>query len=73
MIEYAKIVLWGVSFGELLFRKELSKIIGWCDELEFQQLKKYCYEKYYDIYPDIIDEAFLNYEQKHVVTEISKN
>ncbi len=59
MIDYAKIVLWGVSFWKQLFRKELIKIINWCTPEELIQLKNYCYEKYYDLHPEIIDEAFL--------------
>lgn len=60
MIEYAKVVLWGVSFEQKLFRKELHKIAGWCDSAELPNLKKYCYEKYYDMFPDIVDEVFLS-------------
>lgn len=61
MIEYAKIVLWGVSFERELFRKELNKIAEWCSSAEVIRLKDYCYEKYYDMFPEILDEVFLSH------------
>ncbi len=73
MIEYAKIVLWGVSFWKQLFRKELIKIANWCEPVELLQLKKYCYDKYYDIHPDVIDEIFLSDKKEFVRVGILKN
>lgn len=73
MIEYAKIVLWGVSFYKNLFRKELNKIIGWSDHSEYLQLKKYCYNKYYDIHPEIIDEVFAYNKKEYARVTIPKN
>lgn len=58
MIEYAKVILWGVSFWEGLFRKELEKIIAWSDEKELAELRNYCYDKYVDIHPDVLNEVF---------------
>lgn len=60
MFEYAKIVLLGVSFREELFRKELKKIMGWCDDSEKRVLKKYCCKKYRAMFPETIDEIFLH-------------
>ncbi len=58
MIEYAKVILWGVSFWEVLFKKELEKIIAWSDEEEIAELVKYCYDKYSDMHPDVLNEVF---------------
>ena len=58
MIEYAKVILWGVSFWEVLFKKELEKIIEWSDEEERTELMKYCYDKYSDMHPDVLNEVF---------------
>jgi hypothetical protein len=58
MIEYAKVILWGVSFWEVLFKKELEKIIEWSDDEELAELAKYCYDKYSDMHPDVLNEVF---------------
>lgn len=58
MIEYAKVILWGVSFWEVLFKKELEKIIEWSDEDELAGLRRYCYDKYSDMHPNVLDEVF---------------
>ncbi|MFW6369796.1 MAG: hypothetical protein ACOC10_01165 [Bacteroidota bacterium] len=58
MIEYAKVILWGVSFWEVLFKKELEKIVHWSDEEELAELRKYCYDKYSDMHPDVLNEVF---------------
>lgn len=59
MIEYAKVILWGVSFWKALFKKELQKIIEWSNPDELYELRKYCYEKYSDMHPDVLDEVFV--------------
>ncbi len=59
MIEYAKVVLLGVCSWKVLFQKELTKIILWSQPSEKSELKRYVYEKYYDVYPEIIDKIFL--------------
>ena len=58
MIEYAKVILWGVSFWEVLFKKELEKIIQWSDEEELAELRKYCIDKYSDMHPNVLNEVF---------------
>ncbi len=58
MIEYAKVILWGVSFWEVLFKKELQKIIQWSDEEELAELRKYCFDKYSDMHPSLLNEVF---------------
>ena len=75
MIEYAKIVLWGVSFRKQLFHKELRKILDWCNNEEKRALEKYCYEKYYDMHPEIIDDVFMHEKNRifNVVAVKSNN
>lgn len=58
MIEYAKVILWGVSFWKGLFKKELEKIMQWSDNKEIIELRNYCYEKYSDMHPDVLEEVF---------------
>ena len=58
MIEYAKVILWGVSFWKALFKKELEKIIQWSDPVELTEIRNYCYEKYNDMHPDVLEEVF---------------
>ena len=58
MIEYAKTILPKVSFSEELFRKELIKCIGWMNPRELEELKRWCYAKFYNAFPGIIDDAF---------------
>ncbi len=58
MIEYAKVILWGVSFWEVLFKKELEKIVQWSNSEEVEELRKYCYDKYSDMHPNVLDEVF---------------
>ncbi len=73
MIEYAKIVLWGVSFEKRLFRKELHKIASWCDSRELLSLKKYCYEKYYEMFPEIVDEVFAHRTKAYILLKTHKD
>lgn len=68
MIEYAKVILWGVSFWKSLFKKELNKIIKWSNSTELAELRKYCYEMYNDMHPDVLAEVFAT--SKVSVTEM---
>jgi hypothetical protein len=58
MLEYAKVILPKVSFSRDLFRKELTKCIGWVGESEIINLKEWCFENFRDLYPDILVSAF---------------
>jgi hypothetical protein len=58
MIEYAKTILPKVSFSEELFRKELVKCINWMNPKELVEFRKWCFSKFYCVYPLIIEEAF---------------
>jgi hypothetical protein len=58
MLEYAKVILPKVSFSRELFQKELRKCINWVSAAEVSSLKKWCYENFSDMYPDILSRAF---------------
>jgi hypothetical protein len=68
MIDYAKLMLWNVSISRNLFKNELIKLINWADKQEITWLKNYCYEKYLDMHPDVLDEVFF---RKTGHTEVS--
>lgn len=68
MFEYAKLILWKVSVQKNLFKNKLVSIVNLTDRNEFSRLKKYCYAKYYDMYPEIIDEIFKE-EKRDYVTQ----
>ncbi|WP_372773958.1 hypothetical protein [Mangrovibacterium sp.] len=59
MNEYAKVILPKVSFSRDLFRKELSKCVNWVeDSKELNELIKWCYENFGEMYPDLLNEVF---------------
>ena len=58
MLEYAKVILPNVSFSRELFRKELYKCINWVGNSELDSFKKWCYDNFKEMYPDILKEAF---------------
>jgi len=59
MNEYAKIILPNVQFNCNLFQKELAKCIRWTDgPEELFDLAQWTFEKFGDIYPDILHELF---------------
>ena len=60
MLEYAKIILPKVSFSRELFRKELSKCIGWVEQNQLQELCDWCFENFNEMYPIILAEEFSN-------------
>ena len=60
MLEYAKTILPKVSFSKDLFSKELKKCIDWVEKDELQELYLWCYQKFGDIYPDVLSKAFAN-------------
>ncbi len=60
MLEYAKVILPKVSFSKNLFSKELKKCIQWVEKEQIEELHKWCYKKFGDIYPDVLQEAFSN-------------
>ena len=58
MLEYAKVILPKVSFSRELFRKELTKCINWVGDSELDDFKRWCYENFMEIHPDILTDAF---------------
>lgn len=58
MLEYAKIILPKVSFSKELFRKELNKCISWVEQGQLNELYKWCYENFNEMYPNILADAF---------------
>jgi hypothetical protein len=59
MIDYAKLKLWNVSISRILFKTELEKLINWADKQEINWLRNYCYDKYLDMHPDVLEEVFV--------------
>ncbi len=57
MLEYSKTILSKVSFDRLLFEKELAKAIRLVGEY-LEALKAWCYEKFSQLYPKILDRQF---------------
>ncbi len=58
MFEYAKVILPKVSFSKELFRKELHKCINWVEQDQLQDLCNWCFEKFNEMYPDVLAEEF---------------
>ncbi len=58
MIEYAKVVLPGVCAWESLFKKELLKCVNWTTHDEMEEFSGWCYENFFGMYPDVLDEVF---------------
>ncbi len=59
MLEYFKIILSKVSFDKRLFERELRKAIKSVLEEELNELKKWCYEQFGQVYGPIIDRQFV--------------
>lgn len=57
MLEYSKIILSKVSFDRRLFEKELSKAIQQIGS-QMNELKKWCYERFGHLYPNILNTYF---------------
>lgn len=60
MLDYAKEILPKVGFSKELFRKELNKCIHWVEPIQIPELYNWCYEKFKNIYPDVLAESFAN-------------
>lgn len=59
MLEYAKTILPRISLiSNDLFRKELSKCIGWIEPDEIDDLKRWAYDTFNDQFQEILDEVF---------------
>ena len=76
MKEFAKIQLWEVCLNKPLFRKELEKLVSRTTEHEIFDVLKYCYEKYSDMYADVLQEVFSTYARnrsKEKVTHVESD
>ena len=58
MLEYVKTILKKVSFDKHLFEKELFKAIKSLVLEEVKELKSWCYEKFGQKYPNILNRCF---------------
>ncbi len=58
MIEYVKLILVKVSFEKELFEKELKKGLKLLSFKEIRELKKWCYERFGNIYRGILNRTF---------------
>jgi len=58
MLEHQKIVLSGVRDHSGLFRKELNKTLGWLNQEEQEQLKRWLLDNFNHQHADIIHEVF---------------
>ena len=59
MLEYFKTILAKVSFDRKLFEKELRKAIKSLVTDELEELKKWCYDRYGQLYGPLIDRQFV--------------
>jgi len=59
MNEYAKVILPNVQFNRNLFQKELAKCVRWANgPEELYDLAQWTFEKFGDLYPDILHDIF---------------
>ena len=58
MLEYIKTILLKVSFDRKLFEKELKKSVKLLVADEVAQLRTWCYEKFSNIYRNILNQVF---------------
>ena len=65
MFEYAKLILWKVSLQKNLFKNKLISIVNRIDRSDLSKLKAYCYAKYYDMYPEVLDEIFVEGKREY--------
>lgn len=74
MNEYAKAVLPKVSQWEPMFKKELIKCIQWAGPEEWFELRNWCYDSFYELYPEVLNEAFSYYSSgKNINLNHNKN
>ena len=73
MNEYAKKILPKVSPWKKLFKKELIKCINWAEPQEWFELRNWCYDNFYEMYPDVLTEVYGNYKRLQVPVEISND
>jgi hypothetical protein len=62
MLDYVKSILEKVSFDSRLFEKELRKAMQMLVPEELYDLRNWCYEKFSNIYLDILNRNFALFE-----------
>jgi hypothetical protein len=60
MLEYAKQILPKVCNWKDLFRKELIKSIEWAAPENRDEIYEWCFQNYYQLHEDVLDEVFQN-------------
>ncbi len=58
MLEYVKMILEKVSFDKKLFEKELLKGIRQLIPEEIKELRKWCYDRFGNLYRNILNRIF---------------
>lgn len=64
MNEYATTILPKVSKWKPLFKKELIKCIRWAEPEEWFELHNWCYDNFYELYPDVLNEVYSYYSSE---------
>ena len=59
MLDYVKLILSKVSFDAILFEKELRKAIDALVKHEVEELRDWCYNKFYDTHSSILNRYFV--------------
>lgn len=59
MLSYVKTILSKVSFDKKLFEKELLKAIAMLIPVEIEELRRWCFEKFGNVYNSIIERCFV--------------
>ncbi|HZH71954.1 MAG TPA: hypothetical protein VFD91_05650 [Mariniphaga sp.] len=64
MKDYFKMKLWGVSFYKPLFKEELKNVLSTTNEENLVNVLIYCYNKYSDMHPEVLEEVFSEYRRE---------
>ena len=70
MIEYAKQILPKVCTWKKLFRKELIKCTRWVEPDKWEELYNWCYDNFFDIHPDVLEEIYQDYHLEKAAVKI---
>ncbi len=57
--EYYQMILTKVSFSPTLFEKELRKAIDQMTIHQLERFRQWCWRKYWDTYPDVLQTVFI--------------
>lgn len=73
MNDYAKKILPKVSEWKPLFKKELIKCINWAQPEERFELRNWCYDNFYAIYPDVLTEVYEEWRIPKTLVKLPEN